>query len=61
MAGTRFRKVPDGGTGTGLRKVAVGVLELGDSHKLGLERAGLSHPRMKTTISGLAWGHGEQG
>lgn len=61
MAGTGFRKVPDGGTRTGLRKVAKGVLELGDIHKLGLERAVLSHPRMKTTISGLAWGCGEQG
>ena len=61
MAGTGFRKVPDGGTGTGLRKIAMGVLELGDSHKLGLERAELSHPRMKTTTSGLAWGCGEQG
>lgn len=60
MAGTRFCKVADGGTGTGLRKVANGVLELGDIHKLDLERAWLSHPRMKTTISGLAWGHWEQ-
>lgn len=32
MAGTGFREVADGGTGTGLRKVAMGVLELGDTN-----------------------------